>query len=100
MLPLVRESQEPRLLARAGGRGISLASVDWAVVELGSALLGLPGGPRGQAVDSRSETRGRGIGGGCQGIALLPVVTLEVVLQGARLGTSVVTVGAFVGSLT
>ena len=69
------------MLTGPRGGAVSWASVDRAVIELGSALLGQPRGSRGQTVDSRGETSGGGIGGGCQGIALLPVVPLEVVLQ-------------------
>lgn len=81
MLPLVWKPQEPGLLAGPRGGAVGWASVDRAVVELGSALLGLPRGSRAQTVDSGGETRRGGIGGGCQGITLLPVVPLEVVLQ-------------------
>lgn len=100
MFPLVWKPQEPGLLAGPRGGSVGWTSVDRAVVELGSALLGQPRGSRGQTVDSGGETSGGGIGGGCQGVALLPVVPLEVVLQRARLGARIVTVGTFVGSLT
>lgn len=100
MLPLVWNPQQPGLLTGTRGGGVCWASVDWAVVDLGSALLGQSRCSRGQAVDSGGETSGGGIGGGCQGVALLPMVPLEVVLQGARLSTRIVTVGTFVGSLT
>lgn len=81
MLPLVWQPQEPGLLAGLSSGALGWALVNWAVVELGSALLGQSRGSRAQTVDSGGETRRGGIGGGCQGIALLPVVPLEVVLQ-------------------
>lgn len=100
MLPLVWKPQEPGLLAGPRCGGFGGASVDGAVVWLGPALLSQPGASRGQTVDGGGETTGGGNGGGRQGVALLPVVPLQVVLQRARLGTRIVTMGTFVGSLT
>lgn len=76
------------------------------MIELRSSLLARPRGTRGtrgttiQAVDGGGETSGGRVGRCCQGVALLPVVTLEVVLQGTRLSAGVVAVGTFVWSLT
>ncbi len=81
MLPLVWKPEKPGLLALPRGGAVSWPTVGGAVVELGSALLGQPRGSRAQTVDSGGETSGGGIRGGCQGIALLPVVPLKVVLQ-------------------
>lgn len=81
MLPLVWKAEEPGLLTRTRGGAVGWASVDRAVVELGSALLGLRRGSRAQTVNGGGKTRSGGIRGGCQGIALLPVMPLEVVLQ-------------------
>lgn len=81
MLPLVWKAEEPGLLTRKRGGAIGWASVDRAVVELGSALLGLPRSSRAQTFNGGGKTSTGGIRGGCQGIALLPVMPLEVVLQ-------------------
>lgn len=80
-----------------------MALIGREMIELRSALLGRRRGTRGarvQAVDGGGEASGGGIGGRGQGVALLPVVTLEVVLQRTRLSAGVVAVGTFVRSLT
>lgn len=95
MLPLVWKSEKPGLLPGSGRRAVSWASAGAGVADLGPALL-VSRCSRAQAGGRGGEASGGRIGGDGQGVALLPVVPLEVVLQRSRLGPRIITVGTFV----
>lgn len=100
MILLVGKSKKSESLIGSRGGRVSRGAIDWSVALVGSAFVGEHGGSRSDGAESGGEPSGGGVGSGRgEGVSLLPMVSLEVVFERARLGPGVVAVRAFVGPL-